>query len=141
MLGTLKKLFFSAQFGKFLLVGGLAATLQWLSRFAFDLYFSYSLSVVLAFGIGVTSGFLLNRAIVFQSTKGNGTNQLASYILINLAGLPLIWWISIMLGEKLLPQFMPSETAKALGNGIGILSPVFINFILHKFITFQTSQR
>jgi putative flippase GtrA len=141
MLATLRSLFFSAQFGRFLLFGGLAAALQWSSRFAFDVYFSYSISVILAYGVGLSCGFILNRAFVFQAGQTKSGHQLAYFVLINLAGLPLVWWLSLLLGEQLLPRFMMHDMAKALGNGMAILSPVAINFILHKFVTFQTSKR
>lgn len=137
MFNTLKSTFVTAQFVRFLAVGGLAALLQWSSRFIFDFYCSYSTSVLLAYGVGLTSGFLLNRSFVFQSSQADKRLQLLYFILINLAGLPMVWWLSIFLGLRLFPRFIDPILAEALGNAIAIASPVALNFILHKFVTFR----
>lgn len=136
---NLKAIFVSAEFVRFLAAGGLAAFLQWSSRFLFDVYFSYSTSVVLAYGVGLASGFLLSRSLVFIKSQNHPRRQLTYFIVINLLGLPVVWAISVFLGLKLLPNYMGAEVARAVGNAIGILSPVGANYLLHKFVTFRVS--
>jgi putative flippase GtrA len=129
--------FISTKFLRFLMAGGVAAALQWGSRFGFSQLTTYSNSVLLAYLVGLISGFILSRVFVFQSTSGSLGKQALLFVLVNLAGLPLVWGLSIFLGTVFLPNFLAEFEAQALGNGIAILSPVAVNFILHKYFTFR----
>lgn len=129
---------FTAQFLKFLAVGGVAAGLQWASRFAFSHYMPFAAAVLAAYLIGLSSGYFLNVVFVFRNSGRNRKVEMAYYTMFNLAALPVVWGISVLLGSIVLPRVMSLSTAQALGNGLGIISPVAINFLLHKHLTFRT---
>ena len=53
------------QFAGFLVAGGIAAVVNFLSRIGFNLFFGYAISIVLAYLTGMVTAFLLNRHGVF----------------------------------------------------------------------------
>jgi putative flippase GtrA len=141
MIQWFRATFLSPQFGKFLLVGGLAAFLQWASRFVFDIWMDFSLAVLAAYAVGLSSAYVLNAIFVFPDSQKSRRAEIAWFAGVNLAALPVVWGISMLFGAVLLPHVMGRELAKALGNAVGILSPVAINFLLHKRFTFQAGAR
>ena len=47
-------LYLSEQFGRFLIVGGVALVLHWLSRFVFNWYVNFAWAIVIAYLVGMT---------------------------------------------------------------------------------------
>ena len=131
----------SRQFAAFLLVGGAAAAAQWLSRFAFNAILPYAGAVAVAYGVGVLVAFELNRRFVFPSAGGERRAQFARFLLVNAISFTLVWLVSMLLGEVLLPKVMERQWAEAVGHGIGILSPVLLSYLLHKHFTFRAKRR
>ena len=137
MLQLVRSLYLSRQFGRFLLAGGLAALVNWVSRFAFNLVMSYAAAIVAAFAVGMTVGFVLNKRYVFPYGQRPVAAEMSFFVLFNLAAFPITWVIAYVLGERLLPGLMPRQLALALGHGCGVAVPALLNFVLHKFITFR----
>jgi len=137
MLQLVRSLYLSRQFGRFLLAGGLAALVNWVSRFAFNLVMSYAAAIVAAFAVGMTVGFVLNKRYVFPYGQRPVAAEMSFFVLFNLAAFPITWVIAYVLGEWLLPGLMPRQLALALGHGCGVAVPALLNFVLHKFITFR----
>ena len=136
-LARLARRFLSAQFVKFLIAGGLAALLNWSARFLFSTWFSYGWAVLLAYLIGLSSGYVLNAWLVFPKSGQTRRREIAYFVGVNLMSLPLVWGLSVGLGDFLFPTIMDRSLAQALGNGIGILSPVALSFVLHRKLTFR----
>lgn len=130
-------LFASRQFLKFLLAGGTAALLQWLSRFAFSHVVDFAWAVALAYLVGLATAFVLNKLFVFGASGRPVTTEMTYFALVNAVSFPIVWGVSILFGVFLLPQFLSRPLAEALGNAIGIVSPVGLSFLLHKFVTFR----
>jgi hypothetical protein len=59
------------------------------------------------------------------------------FVLFNVAAFPFVWVAAYVLGELVFAQFLPHQLALALGHGCGVALPVFVNFVLHKSITFR----
>lgn len=129
------------QFAIFLLVGGTAAAAQWLSRFAFNAILPYAGAVAAAYGVGVLVAFELNRRFVFPNTMGRRRAQFARFLLVNAVSFTLVWLVSMLLGEILLPKVMERQWGEAVGHGLGILSPVLLSYLLHKHFTFRAERR
>lgn len=127
----------SHQFVLFLLVGGTAAAAQWLSRFAFAAFLPYAAAVAAAYGVGLIIAFELNRRFVFPAAQDARRRQFARFLLVNALSFLVVWTVSMLLGEVLLPRVMSADWAEALGHGIGILSPVLLSYGLHKRYTFR----
>ena len=138
-LARFRSLYLSGQFGRFLLVGGLAALANWLSRFVFNLVMSYAAAIVAAFALGIVVAFVLNKRFVFPYGQRPVTAEISFFVLFNLAAFPLVWVIAYVLGERFLPGLLPRQLALALGHGCAVAVPALVNFVLHKLITFRGS--
>jgi putative flippase GtrA len=130
-------LYLSPQFGRFLLAGGLAAVVNWLSRFAFNLIMSYAAAIVAAYAVGMAVAFVLNKRYVFPYSRRPVAAEMSFFVLFNLAAFPVVWAIAYVLGERFLPGLLPRQFALALGHGCAVAVPALVNFVLHKSITFR----
>lgn len=133
----LADLFLSQEFLRFLLAGGTAAAAQWGSRFLFSQVVTFGWAVALAYLVGLTTAFVLNKLFVFGTSDRTVAREMTYFALVNAVSFPIVWIVSIVFGELLLPDFMSKPLAEAIGNGIGIISPVGLSFVLHKFFTFR----
>lgn len=130
-------LYLSEQFGRFLISGGLAMLLHWLSRFVFSWYINFAWAIVLAYAVGMFVGFALNRIFVFPRSERSLNFELFFFFFVNVVAFPFVWVAAYVLGEWIFVHWMSRQVALALGHAIAITFPVFVNFALHKFITFR----
>ena len=130
-------LYVSPQFGRFLLAGGFAALLHWLSRFAFNLFMSYNLAIVAAYAVGMAVAFVLNKRYVFPYSRRPLAAEMSFFVLFNGAAFPVVWITAYVLGERIFPGVLPRQPALALAHACAVALPVLVNFVLHKSITFR----
>ena len=83
----------TGQFGRFLLVGGVALVCHWLSRFAFNAFVSYAWAIVLAYLVGILVAFTLNKIYVFPYSQRSLNFEMLFFFLVNIAAFPLVWAI------------------------------------------------
>lgn len=130
------------RFIRFLMAGGLAAALNFGSRFFYNLFVSFGVAVVLAFFTGLIAGYVLNKRYVFPSSGNTMTHEMSWFVLVNLFALAQTWGLSVYLAQ-ILPPYLPlegvrrEEVAEAIAHGAGILLPVFTSYIGHKYLTFR----
>ena len=129
------------RFIRFLFAGGLAAIINFGSRFLYSLFVDFSVAVVLAFLSGLTAGYLLNKRYVFTESKNTRVYEVSWFVVINLLALVQTWGLSVYLAQWL-PGHLPrmsggKELAEAMAHGAGILLPVFTSYIGHKYLTFR----
>lgn len=122
---------------RFLLCGAIAAGLNWGSRFVFSEFFSFQVAVVLAFLVGLLSGFVLMRVFVFDGTGKAIAPQASKYIGVNLLALAQTFVISLVMARWLLPAVGLGEHAEALGHLVAVLVPVVTSYFGHKLLTFR----
>ena len=127
----------SRQFGRFLLVGGIALLCHWLSRFAFNFLVDYGLAIVLAYLVGMIVAFVLNKIYVFPFSANSLNVELSMFFAVNILAFPLVWAVAYGLGEWVLARVIQRQVALGLAHGVAITLPVFVNFALHKLITFR----
>jgi putative flippase GtrA len=130
-------LYLSAQFARFLLVGGMALVCHWLSRFAFNLFVGYGWAIVLAYGVGIIVAFVLNKIYVFPYSGRALHFEISMFFAVNIAAFPLVWVVAYVIGEWVLVNYLARELALALAHGFAITLPVFLNYALHKLVTFR----
>ncbi|HEX5213405.1 MAG TPA: GtrA family protein [Pseudolabrys sp.] len=136
-LRQIASLYLSGQFGRFLIAGGVALLLNWLCRFVFNWFVDFGWAVVLAYAVGIAVAFVLNKIFVFPYSERSLNFELFLFFLVNIAAFPYVWSIAYVLGEWVLVHWMPKQVAFAFGHAIAIATPVFVNFFLHKFVTFR----
>jgi putative flippase GtrA len=125
------------QFILFLASGGIAAALNWGSRFLFSLWLPFEAAVVLAFCVGLFSGFVLMRTIAFAAGDKPALPQLGRYLLVNAAALLQTLVISVVLARWVLPAVGLGAHAEALGHLAGVLFPVLTSYLMHRAFTFR----
>lgn len=129
-----------SQVARFLAVGGMAAAANIGSRIIFSRWLPYIPAITLAFCVGLTTGFLLNRSLVFVKSGKHWSNEALWFTTINLFGLGQTILISWLLAEFLLPRIGVQKFSEAIAHSIGVLVPVFTSFVGHKFITFRAQK-
>jgi putative flippase GtrA len=125
------------QFFLFLLCGGLAAALNWGSRFIFSIWLPFELAVVAAFFVGLLSGFLLMRWFVFNGKGQALVPQAGKYLLVNILALIQTLLISTLFARLLLPEIGLVKNIEALAHLVGVLTPVITSYIGHKRWSFR----
>lgn len=127
---------------RFLLAGGLAALVNFGSRFFYNVFVDFSAAVVLAFFTGLTTGYVLNKLYVFTNSRNTIVQEVGWFVIINLLALLQTWGLSVYLAH-LLSEILPVQDesgidlARAIAHGAGVLLPVFTSYLGHKYLTFR----
>lgn len=125
------------QFSYFLMSGGVAAGLNWGSRFLFSEFVRFEVAVVLAFLVGLLSGFILMRVFVFDGIGKPVASQVGWYVIVNLFALLQTLAISVVLARWVLPSIGIVNGGEALAHLVGVLVPVVTSYFGHKLLTFR----
>jgi len=121
----------------FLVAGGIAAALNWGSRFLFSLWVPFEVAVVCAYLVGMATAFVLMRSIAFQGGGKPVLPQVGRFALVNVAALAQTFVVSVALGRWILPAMGVHEHAEALGHLVGVLVPVVTSYLAHRSFTFK----
>jgi putative flippase GtrA len=125
------------QFLYFIISGGTAAVLNWGSRFLFSQVAPFEVAVVLAFFVGLFSGFISMRLFVFDGGSKPIVPQAGKYITVNFFALLQTLSISLIFTRWALPAFGITDNVEAIGHLLGVLLPVVTSYFGHKFFTFR----
>lgn len=129
------------QFAGFVVAGGLAAGVNFLSRIGFNQFFGYSVSIVLAYLVGMVTAFLLTRHGVFAPSGKSVRVEAAWFTLVNLLAVAQTLVISLLFANVLLPQLGVEEFRKALAHAVGIAIPAVTSYFGHRYWTFGVRPR
>ncbi len=130
-------MFLSKRFLKFIIAGGLAASLHWMSRIALSEVVSYLTAIILSFFIGLFSGYILNRVLVFPESELPFKLQLIRFLAINLGTMPFIW-ATAYYGEMLLrPIVIDTAVRQAIAHAAGVSLPILTSFFLYSIWAFR----
>lgn len=129
-----------SEFTRFLLVGGFAALVNFLSRIGYSQFLSYRWAVFIAYITGMITAYLLSRLFVFEQSGKHPAHELLHFSLVNLVAVIQVWLISVGLAEYFFPyinfNFYPEEIAHA----ISLVIPVISSYFGHKYYTFRQKQ-
>lgn len=126
------------QFLRFLALGGLAAAVNFGSRFAWSLIAPFEAAVLLAYATGMVTAFLLFRAFVFPTSPVPLGQQLRNFVLVNLLGIALTWTTAMLLDHLVFPAIGFRFHAEAVAHAMAIAVPVFTSWVGHRRFTFAT---
>ena len=125
------------EFLQFLLVGGLAAGVNFVSRIGFSELVSYRVAIVLAYLIGMLTAFILSKHYVFEKSGRHFKDELRDFTIVNIVAVIQVWLISVGLAEYFFPYiaftFYPEEVAHLIGLGI----PAITSYFGHKYFSFR----
>ncbi|WGD28377.1 GtrA family protein [Ancylobacter sp. WKF20] len=128
----------TSRFLLFLVAGAIAATVNIVARILLNYVVPFEVAVALAFPIALTVGFFLNRHYVFDADTGAVGGQYARFLMVNLVALGHVWVISVGLAGWVLPAIGYDYHRELVAHAIGVASPIFTSYFLHKFFTFRT---
>lgn len=125
------------KFGSFVLVGGLAAGVNWVSRILMSGQgLAFEIAVVIAYLFGMVTAYLLSRMFVFEKSGRSFGSEIWRFTLVNLVALVVVWVVSVSLESWILPAIGWTWRPAEVAHGIGILCPVFTSYVGHKHFTF-----
>lgn len=133
MTGTFR----SRQFLTFLLTGGTAALVNFVSRILYSVWLGFSIAVLLAYITGMITAYVLARLIVFKESQQSVHRSIAFFILVNLVAVIQTWVISIGMADYLLPPLGITTHLHEVAHAFGVIFPVFTSYIGHKKWSFR----
>lgn len=130
------KFLLASEFTRFLIVGGVAALVNFISRIIFSEWMSFRIAIIVAYLVGMITAYILSRAVVFEPSGKHPGKELFYFSLVNLAAVIQVWLISVGLAEYLFPslefEFYPQEIAHLVGLAI----PAITSYLGHKYFSF-----
>ncbi len=125
------------QFVMFLLVGGLAAGVNVGSRVLLGHWIPYVPSILVAFCLGLATGFLLNKIFVFDGATNRLHHQILWFVGVNLAAAVQTILISLLLAKWILPALGIDFHNETLAHSFGVVVPVVTSYLGHKHFSFK----
>ena len=126
------------QFLRFLICGGIAAAVNWSSRFLWSLALPFGAAVLAAYATGMVVAFVLFRAFVFSESKVEFGSQVQRFVIVNLFGMAATWALANLLVLWLLPALGLAHGVEAIGHAIAIATPVATSWVGHRRLTFRS---
>jgi putative flippase GtrA len=110
------------------------------SRIGFSTVVRFELAVLLAYGIGMLTAYLLARRFVFVDSRTSIRRSFAAFALVNLFAVLQTWLVSVGLRNWLLPLLGIAVFRDLLAHSIGVAVPVVSSYFGHKHISFKDHQ-
>ena len=130
----------NSEFTRFIITGGFAAGVNFLSRIGLSELMSYRYAVFFAYLIGMITAFVLSKIFVFQKSGQAASHEFIKFTIVNIVAVIQVWLISVGLAEYGFPaldfNFYPEEVAHL----IGISVPVITSYYGHKYFTFTPTK-
>lgn len=126
------------RFVYFAIAGGLAALCNFGSRILLSQVLTYALAIVIAYLIGMTAAFFLNRAFVFPEGNESIHKQAGWFVAVNVFAVLQTLAISLLLARIVFPAMSFDFHPETVAHAIGVAVPIFSSYIGHKKLTFRT---
>ena len=121
---------------RYLALGGLAAAVNFGSRFAWNQIMPFGAAVACAYVTGMVVAFILFRAFVFPGSTTPVHAQVRNFVLVNMLGVAQIWIIALLLVDKLAPAIGWTFQTHAIGHAVAIAAPTVTSWFGHRYLTF-----
>ncbi|MFK7992509.1 MAG: GtrA family protein [Granulosicoccus sp.] len=126
----------SKRFIRFLVAGGVAASLNFGSRFVFSMFMDFEFAIVCSYLVGMASGFIFFKLLVFGPTDNSVQTQISAYTVVNMIALLQTWVVALLMAKALVPM-LGVEKGEALAHLCGIVVPAITSYFGHKYLTFK----
>jgi putative flippase GtrA len=131
------KFFDSKEFVRFLYAGGIAAIINFLSRIIFNLWFDFSVSLYLAYILGMVTAFFLKKQFVFAKSRQPLSHSIGFFILVNLVAFLQTLAVAMAFLHYVLPYLGIVKMTHEIAHAIGIMAPIITSYIGHKRLSFR----
>ena len=125
------------RFFRFLVVGGIAAAVNFGSRIVLSSWLHYASAIVVAYLVGLFTAFLLNRRFVFVEATNRLHHQVFWFTVVNLVAIVQTLLVSLLLADYVFPRLGLVWHAPEIAHAIGIVTPIFTSYVGHKKLSFQ----
>lgn len=127
----------SRQFLLFVLVGGAAALVNFLSRIVYSQWMSFTWAVLLAYLAGMVTAFVLSGMFVFKDRTRSLQHSAFYFTLVNLFAVLQTWIVSTVLAFHVLPWLGVDAFRLEIAHAAGVAVPVFSSYFGHKYLSFR----
>ena len=134
---VLRREFYSTKFARFLLAGGIAAVVNIGSRIALSGVMAYVPAIVAAYLFGLTTAYVLNRAMVFGRGDRSVMAEVAVFAAVNVLAIAQTLAVSLALAYYALPAMGVVRFDETIAHVVGVIVPVFTSFLGHKYWSFR----
>ncbi|SOD98742.1 GtrA family protein [Caenispirillum bisanense] len=124
------------EFLRFLITGGIAAGVNVGSRWLLSHAMPYEAAVLVAYLFGMTTAYLLARALVFAPSGRSRRDEFLRFALVNVAAAAQVWIISVGLARVVFPWAGMTWYAEDIAHVIGVVFPVFTSYLGHRHFSF-----
>ena len=123
------------EYFRFLITGGLAAGINFGSRFVFSIFLPFQVAVPLAYIVGMFVAFWLFRTMVFSNSSTSLRKSIFRFTVVNAFGLLQTWLVSVWFVTivDLGSRAMDEAVAHFTGMSLAMLS----SYLGHRFYTFK----
>ncbi|MYZ43684.1 GtrA family protein [Schauerella aestuarii] len=129
--------FLSRQFVVFIVTGGTAALVNFLSRIAYNQVMGYQAAVIVAYLTGMVTAFILAKLFVFKESKQGLHRSALMFCLVNVVAIAQTWAISVSLAYYVLPAMGVTSYVREIAHAVGVVFPVFTSYLGHKHFSFR----
>ena len=124
------------EFILFVAAGGFAALVNFVSRIIFNFWFSFEVSVVLAYLIGMITAYILTKIFVFKAKSVGLVSSSIKFTIVNILAVLQTYFISVYL-YYWLNNNINFDDNKEIAHFVGIAFPVITSYIGHKYYSFK----
>jgi putative flippase GtrA len=124
------------RFVRFVLLGGLAAVVNFGSRFVFSLAMPFEAAVICAYLLAAATGFILFRLFVFPGRARPLSQQSIVFLVVSAGGMALTWVVSVTLLRFVFPAIGFGGPREAIAHAIGLIVPIISSYFGHRRFTF-----
>jgi len=121
----------------FLLTGGTAAAVNFVSRILYSQWLGFSSAVIFAYITGMIVAYVLAKLFVFKEGQQAASRSITFFILVNGVAILQTWAISMALAYYLLPTLGITVFVREIAHATGVIFPVFTSYIGHKRWSFR----
>ena len=121
---------------RFIVAGGLASAVNWLTRYAASTIVSFQIALVVGAVAGMATGFCLYRAWVFPHSSRPLHFQGGSFLAVNGISAAFVFLVSISVDWLLRDYPLSSQLREGIAHAVGIGCGAPVNFFGHRMITF-----
>lgn len=129
--------FLDPKFIKFVLLGGSAAGINFLSRILLGHYMNYITSVIIAYLIGFIVAYFLFRRYVFNPQPQRRHKEVFYFTLVNIAGIIQTTVVSLLCVKYVFAGLQEVFLREELAHFIGICVPTLSSYFGHKYLSFK----
>lgn len=124
-------------FSRYLVSGAVAAAANLAARTLFSLWVPFELAVVLAYGVGMCTAFVLMRRFAFGPGQRGLAAQVSGFVAVNALALLQTLVVSSLLLRLGLPALELQHHAELIAHAVGVAVPVVTSYFGHKQVSFR----